>query len=784
MELLFGFEDETATEPAVAGRKFAALARAARAGFDVPGAFAIATHAHAEFRATGSWPAGLRAAVVARARALDLGGGLSVRSSAVREDLDGQSFAGQYASFLEVGHERELIARIEACWAAAGSETVRSYLQAIRQPGVDGEAPGLGVIVQRMVTSAIAGVAFSRNPLRPGDDAIVIEAVPGLGDGLVSGRLTPCRAEVTRSGHVTVAVGGARRLRRDTPWGAIAALVTRLEGAWPGTPLDVEWALDADGRIWLLQVRPITGMDVDGLLPPAGSWTRKIADDLWADRLEPFTAELMLAHAPRFDLSRISRRCGIAPVQPALAVVHGYLYVNCRGIRQLVACLPRPLRLKDLATLLPAGSRLDDIPPPRPARLLRLLLRVCALPLFEPAALAPVCLVLARRTIRRIRARLAAAPPPEPGRSATARLQEGIELLAELQEKNQWPYAHATVFAWLLRALAVDRFGMDGAEFLGLISRGSDNVTIRIEQWFRSMAARIAADPNLRERFLDRGAEVLPPGLQAEMDGFLGRYGCRSRHRTLLVKRWAETPEDIAAILQALVRAPHGTACAFLSGDERRTRRTLQALAALARRFFDLREDLRFLLDEVLYRLRRDLMELGERFGIGEDIFFLRPGEIRDLAAERLAPADAAGAAARRRRQFAREIEPAAFWVDGNPEYDFTPGGAVLKGIGTSPGRVTGRAVVVEDPARADIRPGDIVIARHTDPGWTPILSVIGGIVMEEGGLLNHCSIVARELGIPSIVGVRRATRLVPVGARVTMDGACGEVRIEAEGPR
>jgi pyruvate,water dikinase len=207
-------------------------------------------------------------------------------------------------------------------------------------------------------------------------------------------------------------------------------------------------------------------------------------------------------------------------------------------------------------------------------------------------------------------------------------------------------------------------------------------------------------------------------------------------------------------------------------------------LAVPAGRFCGLREELRFLLDEVLYRMRRDLLDLGCRWVLGEDIFFLKREEVLDLAAERLAVEAAASKAARRRRQFLREIEPAAFWVDGRPEYDFTPGGAVLRGIGTSPGRVAGRAVIVEDPAQADIRPGDIVIARHTDPGWTPILSVIGGIVMEEGGLLNHCSIVARELGIPSIVGVRRATRVVPAGAHVTMDGALGEVRVEMEAAR
>ena len=777
-ELLFGLQDASAADPSVVGRKFSALAQAAREGFPVPSAFAIGTRAHMIFRSTGEWPEGLRDSVIAHARALGFSQGVSVRSSAVREDLEGGSFAGQYLTFLEVRSEVELIARIEECWASAGSETVRSYLQAIRRPGSDGEASGLGVIIQRMVAPVAAGVAFSCNPLQPGNDAITIEAVRGRGEALVSGRVTPCRAVVTRAGEVVFDSPGAfARLRRDTPWREIAELVMRLEVSRGGKRLDVEWAVDAGRRLWLLQVRPITALDAEGEGPPAGSWTRRIADDLWADRLEPFTAGVMLANAPRFDLSRISRLCGIPPVQPALAVINGYLYVSCLGVRQLIACMPPRLRLKELASLLPAATRLDAIPALRPAALIRILLRTCRLPFYEPGAIPPVCLARARRNIRRIRARLDGGSR---SRSAAVRLAAGMDILSEVQEGNQWPYFHATVLAWLLRALAVDVLRMRGAELLSLISRGSDNVTIRIEQWFRAMAARIASDPEGRRRFLEDGAAALSPDQRAEFERFLERYGCRSRHRTLLVPRWAEAPDEVIAMLQALVRSPLG-AGKDLSAPAR-ANPVLQAIASFARRFFDLREELRFLLDQVLYRLRADLLELGREFGIGEAVFFLTPEQVRELAAGRLPLEDAVATAEARQRRFEREIEPALFWADGNPEYDFTPGATVLKGIGTSPGRVSGRAVVVADPARADIRRGDVVVARHTDPGWTPILSVIGGIVMEEGGLLNHCSIVARELGVPSVVGVRRATRLIPAGARVTMDGTLGEVRIDPGG--
>jgi pyruvate,water dikinase len=192
-----------------------------------------------------------------------------------------------------------------------------------------------------------------------------------------------------------------------------------------------------------------------------------------------------------------------------------------------------------------------------------------------------------------------------------------------------------------------------------------------------------------------------------------------------------------------------------------------------------LREELRFLLDEALFRIRRDLLALGRLSGVGEAIFFLKPKEIEKLVSDHLQAEEAANLASQRQRRFLKPVDPGTFYIDGRPEYDFCAGGATLRGIGTSLGRVTGRAVIVEDPAAAKIRRGDVVVARHTDPGWTPILSIIGGIVMEEGGLLNHCSIVARELGIPSIVGVSRATQLIPEGARVTIDGGAGMVRIE-----
>ncbi|MGE5257555.1 MAG: PEP/pyruvate-binding domain-containing protein, partial [Hyphomicrobiales bacterium] len=774
MVFIVGFKDAQALDSQIVGSKFASLARAADEGFAVPEAVAITTRAHRHFLATGSWPDGLREEVIDTARRLSILHGVSIRSSATCEDLADQSFAGQYRSFLEVHSEPELLRCIEECWVSAGSETVRSYLRAVNLQGSDIEIPLLAVILQRMVNALVAGVAFSRNPLRPDRDEMVIEAVQGHAESLVSGHRSPCRARVHRDGRVSIekASSSCRRLSPETPWREIAGVLKRLEISYGGRLLDMEWAIDRGETLWLLQVRPITALSAEEVLRPSGAWTRRIADDLWADRLEPFMAEVMLRHAPRFDLSRISRLSGITPMLPALAVIHGYLYVNCDSIRRVIEHIPRPLRFKDLATLLPAGSRLGDIPPPRARTLARIFLRIVLLPLKEPAMIPFVCLRNAPRAITRMRARLVPERPDSAPAVDTllAQLEDHLETLARIQENNQWPYLHATLLTWILRWLSVDRLKMNGAEFLGLISRSSGNVTIGIENWFRKTAVDISSDPGLKRRFLSERPEQLavslPAGLQSEVQAFLQRYGFRSRHRTLLIKRWAEAPEEVVGILQSLVRYPHAAGTvprAPIPVTQKNSAGTvfgtiLRLLAAVTCRFLDLREELRFLLDEALLRIRCDLLALGRLSGLEETIFFLKPGEIEEMTSGRMKPQDAARLASHRQRRFPNQVDPGTFWVDGRPEYDFCAGGTVLRGIGTSPGRVTGRTVIVEDPAAAKIRRGDVVVARHTDPGWTPILSIIGGLVMEEGGLLNHCSIVARELGIPSIAGVSRAT--------------------------
>jgi pyruvate,water dikinase len=201
----------------------------------------------------------------------------------------------------------------------------------------------------------------------------------------------------------------------------------------------------------------------------------------------------------------------------------------------------------------------------------------------------------------------------------------------------------------------------------------------------------------------------------------------------------------------------------------------------MARRFLDLRENLRFLLDKALYEIRRALVSFGRHTGLGERVIFLELEELNRLSDGRLTPEAALDIATERHRLFRTAKEIPTYYIDGRPVEEFPMTTGVLRGIGTSPGRAVGHARIVTDPTAAEIRKGDILVAENTDPGWTPILSRVGGMIMEEGGLLSHCSIVARELRIPAIVGVYQATRRIREGDRVMIDGGLGLVRIDVQ---
>jgi pyruvate,water dikinase len=672
----------------------------------------------------------------------------------------------------------------------------------------------MGVIIQKMVNAVAAGIAFGRNPMNPARDDIVMEAVKGLAEELVSGRLTPYRAVIDTQNKITVkppSHGLSRltvseeRLMTLLPWCDIANLVRTLQSKNDHIPLDIEWAIDEEKKIWLLQSRAITTLDQQRWHIPPGVWTRKIANDLWADRLTPFLANEMVQNAQQFDLSRILKILGIQVTRPTLAVISGYLYVNCYSIADALAYIPHRLQLPDLHSLFPPGFSLNEKPLPSLMKQIMAVFRSPALLLFEPGIIPFVCIWITRRNQKKINSQLDRIQQQQKAftQKTFETLQLSLASLRRVQISNQWPYFFANYLTWLLRWLMVDVLEYSHKHFLQALSQNGYNTTIEIEKQFQRLTNQIIADEEMLALFLKQPSTKLWQGLSKnfrdDLHTFLMKFGCRSRHRTLYVKRWAEEPAEVIGILQTLVRHQHGreTSQQPKADQNRRTvSRTasdssapqknkhlflLRPLIKLTRKFLDLREEQRFLLDKVLYQIRLSLLALGRSSGLDEKILFLKNSEIQQLMNGTFAENEIKKVAAERQRRFLEPFDVNTFYIDGRPENDFDMEGKVFQGIGTSPGKVSGRARIVKDPTRIQLNSGEIIVAENTDPGWTPILSTVNGMVIEEGGLLNHCSIVARELGIPAVVGVRRATGIIPEGARITIDGGMGLVRIEEE---
>lgn len=205
-----------------------------------------------------------------------------------------------------------------------------------------------------------------------------------------------------------------------------------------------------------------------------------------------------------------------------------------------------------------------------------------------------------------------------------------------------------------------------------------------------------------------------------------------------------------------------------------------------------MREMPKFCMVLLFARARALLLTAGEelatagRLEKAEDIFFLSLPEARAVLAGR----DFRGHVRERRASYEHELKrrhvPRILLSDGTEPADeprgaSTDGHDVLRGTPASGGRVTGRARVILDPTGAALEPGEVLVAPSTDPGWTPLFLTAGGLVMEMGGAMSHGAVVAREYGIPAVVGVPDATERVVTGTRLTVNGSAGEVSIEAE---
>ncbi|RLP92562.1 PEP/pyruvate-binding domain-containing protein [Micromonospora sp. CV4] len=782
------------------GGKAAGLGELIRLGERVPEGFCVTAEAHR----VGVIP---QAEIVAAYERLGAGP-VAVRSSATAEDLPDASFAGQQDTVLNVTGATELIAAIEKCWDSLHTARATAYRDA---RAIDHGAVRMAVVVQRMITPAVAGVLFTANPLTGRRDEMAVDAAPGLGTTVVDGATTVDHYVldgVTRDDAGCLTAAHLAELRTT---GA------RLQDHF-GRPQDVEWAIDGDGLLWLLQSRPITSLFP---LPPG---TGKPLPRVY---LEFGHVQGMLQ--PVTPMGMATLRTQIAAMLASLGVrveivdIGGRLYGDLTELARSRSSRKRLVKLMAVDF----GPRAQAV-----------MEHVLTDPRFAPTtgstrrgatggaaslrtagrAVVGILRALARPDAARIRMfeaieqmRQRSAAPGDL-RTAADRLRF---LRAEDTEDSadaiMWPIVAGMLAAALPAALLK---GVASADEIHHVLGGMPhNVTIEMDLALWRLAR--GADEH-RQLLLDTPPDELAARhLRGElpdigMAAFLDAYGHRGVAEVDLgVPRWAENPAPVFAAIANYLRvtdleqgpdrrferaaAAAETALKDLVVRARRRRPVRGTIAGFllrrARSLAGLREAGKFAGLYPLRETRRQLLLIGaDLTGAGlleqpDDIMFLTLDEVEAAVHQGTDHRVTVGARrAVHRRELRRRSVPVALLSDGTDVETVLPAApapdGTLAGVGASAGRVTGPARVVHDPGTAHVEPGEVLVAATTDPGWTPLFLTASALVTETGAIMAHGPTVAREYGIPAVICVPDATRTISTGQLVTVDGGAGTVTV------
>jgi phosphohistidine swiveling domain-containing protein len=720
---------------------------------------------------------------------------VAVRSSATTEDGVGSSAAGQHDTVLGVRHEAALRAAVVVCWRSLRAPRATTYRAS---QGLDEDAAAMAVVVQRQVDADAAGVAFSLDPVDGDRTAVLVEAAPGLGEALVAGRVTAERVRVDR-GTGAVEPAGPVLLTPDQAR-ALAGLVHRVEDVL-GTDVDVEWCR-AGEELSLVQARPVTAAAAPDPWNDSRTgdflWTSTNVGEAIPDVMTPLTWSLVQVFL------RDAMATASIPPYVGWGRIGGRVYLNVSVMASLSQVVGVSERRYRRLTAEVFGRLPPDLEiPPVPVRRLAVLRAVVPMALHV--------LSEARRDARHLDGYLADHPERcERRRSEVAAVTDPAALA------RLWTTVLEPEFSRVSRMLSA-----------ATRSSGASFVTTRLR------LQRLVGDADADALTAGTGGGAVPLASLGLLDGldalargeidrstFARRYGHRGPHEFEL--RWPRPAEDPGwAQAQLAARAVDPPSRDRRQAQEaareaawRRLRARSPVQARLLRRALArwgrISRDREWARSEVIRSfgvLRAFALRAGELTGLGDDVFFLElPDVLRALTGETLPPRLAAQNRAAHEAYRALppypvlirgRFDPFRWAADPDRRSDlFLPGprpepagrpadpvDVVVRGFPGSAGVVEGVVRVLADPDRADaLRPGEVLVTSVTNVGWTPYFTRAAAVVTDVGAPLSHAAIVARELGLPAVVGCGDATARLRTGDRVRVDGAAGTVeRLDQE---
>jgi rifampicin phosphotransferase len=749
----------------------------------------------------------------------------AVRSSATAEDLPTASFAGQQDTYLNVVGPAAILQHVSRCWASLFTERAVTYRL---RNGFDHRKVHMAVVVQRMVFPQASGILFTADPITGNRKVVSVEASFGLGEALVSG-LVSADVYKVRDGEVVAKAVATKHLAiHASPAGGtqeqaiaperqgqpaltdaqvvrLAQLGRRIEAHFR-RPQDIEWCL-VDDDFQIVQSRPITTLFP---IPEAGDRENHVYvsvghGQMMTDPMKPLGLSVwqLTTGRPMYEAGgRLFVDVTRDLASPASRA--GLLGVMGKGDPLIGDALQTILERRDFIPSLP-----DEGPSGAP-------------PVGAPAPIETDPAIVAD-LIGRSQASIATLKRDIRAKSGSALLDF---ILADIQELKRIlfdPQSHRAIMAgmeatwWLNDQLQAWLGEKNAADTLA--QSAPHNVTSEMGLALLDVADVIRPHPDVvaflrhveDDGFLDELAKLA--GGRAARDAiraWLDTYGMRCVGEIDITRpRWSERPTTLVPMILGNIKnfAPGAGERRFEQGRQEASKKEqelLERLRALpdgelkaeeakrmidrVRTFAGYREYPKYGMISRYFVYKQALLAEAERLVRAqvlreqEDIFFLTFQELQDVVRTNQVDDQLIRQRKDAFRSYQALTPPRVLTSDGEAiagayrRHDL-PAGALV-GLPVSAGTIEGRARVILDMAEADLEAGDILVTAYTDPSWTPLFVAVKGLVTEVGGLMTHGAVIAREYGLPAVVGVEHATRLIQDGQRIRVHGTEGYVEI------
>ncbi|MFX0183709.1 MAG: PEP/pyruvate-binding domain-containing protein [Candidatus Hodarchaeota archaeon] len=785
---------------------------------------------------------------------------VAVRSSATAEDLPTASFAGQQETFLNIKGIDDVIHYVRECYASLWTSRAIIYR---KENNISHKNVLIAVIVQVMISAISAGVLFTVSPISSDRNVSLVEATFGLGESLVSGSTTPDQFTVSRKKGFKIIsrkISQKTIITKESEQGIKQIELPEEESKKSSLtdeqiinltkigkdiesklkkPQDVEWAINKEGKIQILQSRPITSLTS---LPRETDtvWSRGWSDDYWNDPTTPLFFDLLGSQLTWVASIELNRVMGYpSSEQKFLKLAYGHVYFSLNAIKSRVETeIPPFLRNEEFLNYFPEGEGPYGKVTVKgfPFRLLKRIVAEIRVMMHDgdngsilktansyeswsQNIFNPFCQEFDSRLdiIRK-----------------NGSLRELLDLSTELEGVMIDHYrmvrygitVHCLGMNLMVQYL-LSRFlekNLATQVYPALIS-GLKHKATEINGEIHKLASIIQKNSNLRNLVLETSSNELFDKISKEKEDksiqdfltefnrFLSNYGDRGFSREVYYPRWGEAPQYVFDLLKSLVSDQHKDLTnivtktsvlrkkteKFVEAKIRKTRfglvkyKLYSQILGFARRYIIFREDQRFNLDRWITRNRKLYLEIGKRFTQQNilrkpsEIFFLNKNEIRKLTLHQFTDEKLQkfSVLLKKRIDVFKKYEyvtPSKFLQGSlafNDPIEELTDMTLFRGNAASQGVITGKVRVLTDISGiSQVRTGDILVVPKTDPGWTPVFSKIGGLITETGGILSHGAVVSREYSIPAVTNIVNACNIFKDNMIVTLDGNTGTVKI------